>query len=248
MPAPAMPPIRLDDVPASLSLLPPGSTSTFALRAFWRLSSPPSCGRFPDDLLSSPQALLRRLRLCLDLGLRLCLRLRLSLAALAFAFGLGFDLGFRLGLGLGRWLAALRPPRASSEWQRPRRPGSITARDTTTAGHVHGRHQRSVAPLESGERMTPCRHSARARTASSSAEPATIGRLDVHAATLHAVLPEDQVDATGTHVHALHGVPAEQRAVEREGGFVVGGRELVPRERAQRRRDRRTRAAHSPGR
>ena len=80
------------------------------------------------------------------------------------------------------------------------------------------------------------------------AGPGMVGGLDVDATALHAVLPEDQVDASGTHVHALHGIPAEQPAVERKRRFVIGSRELVPGEVAECGRTCSLRGVHSPDR
>ena len=109
--------------------------------------------------------------------------------------------------------------------------GSMNDDDAAAARNFHRRHSGSSRPRLRVRRHCH-RRSAHGHTAASSAAPAC-RRLDVHAAALHAVRAEDQVGTRRAHVHALHGVPAEQPAVERECGFVVAGGEFMPGERAE---------------
>src|SRR5687767_15951946 len=116
------------------------------------------------------------------------------------------------------------------EW----RAGRIDERgDSAASRHVHGLSQnfrtrtfsRGAAFIDAAD--LPIRHPVW--------RCGPIGWLDVNAAALHAIHAEDEIDTGGTHVHALHGVPAKQTAVERKPGLVVAGRKLVPREGAERR-------------
>ena len=151
--------------------------------------------------------------------------------ALAFGFGLGLGFGLCLGFGFGGRLPGCGRGsggrRGRHGVNRKDSTGRIADhRDAAASRYVHRRHPfLGAAGLGQREPLVSIGHMGIRQPVG---RPGHARGLDVDAAALHALLSEDQIDAGGAHVHAFHGVPAEQAAVESKCRFVVGGGELVP--------------------